>query len=226
MSDDVTVEGTGESVVEAKWNALRELERLAPTLDKTAVRFQVVAEGERGLLGVGATPARVLASVSSTAATHTAAPPPPGESSDAARVRLLLEHVTAALGIRCRVDVAESPDSLHATCSDGDLGLLIGKHGQTIDAVQTIASAMLAGGDVRKEVVVDAEGYRERRKRTLEAIALRAAEESVRSQARVELEPMTAAERRLVHEGLKEYSGVKTESEGDEPHRHVVVSPV
>ncbi len=112
MSDEVTVEATGETVGEAKWNALRELERLAPGIDKAAVRFQVVAEGERGLLGVGATPARVLASAAAIETMRTTAAAPIDESPDAARVRLLLEHVTAALGIRCRVDVAESEGAL------------------------------------------------------------------------------------------------------------------
>jgi spoIIIJ-associated protein len=220
---EVTVEATGETVGEAKWNAMRELERRSPSLDKAAVRFQVVSEGERGLLGVGFEPARVLASIEEDGAAFEPAPPPADESAEASRVRLLLEHVTAAIGIRCAIEVVETDDSLCATCSGDDLALLIGKHGQTIDAVQTIASAMLAGGEERKDVVVDAAGYRERRQRTLEGIAFRAAEEALRSQLRVELEPMTPAERRLVHECLKEYGGVETASEGDEPNRYVVV---
>ena len=219
--DELTVEATGETVGEAKWKALRDLERLAPALDKSAVRFQVVSEGERGLLGVGYEPARVLASVS---ADVPAAAPAVDESPLAARLRSILEHVTVAMGIRCRIDVAEAPDSLTGTCSGGDLGLLIGKHGQTIDAVQTLATAILAGGtEERKEVIVDAEGYRDRRKRTIEALAVRCAEQAVRDGARVELEAMSAAERKLVHERLKDYDGVSTVSEGDEPHRYVVV---
>jgi spoIIIJ-associated protein len=221
---DLTVEATGETVGEAKWNALRELERRSPSLDKEAVRFQVVSEGERGLLGVGYSPARVVASVGTeTAETFEPTPAPPGESPEASRVRALLDHVTAAIGIRCQIDVVETDESLQATCSGGDLALLIGKHGQTIDAVQTIANAMLGGEAERKDVVVDAAGYRERRQRTLEGIAFRAAEEALRSQIRVELEPMTPAERRLVHECLKEYGGVETASEGNEPNRYVVV---
>ena len=130
------------------------------------------------------------------------------------------------MGIRCRVDVDETDESLTATCSGGDLGLLIGKHGQTIDAVQTLAAAILGGeAEGRKQVVVDAEGYRDRRRRTVEAIAVRCAEQAVREGASVELEPMSSAERRLVHECLKGYEGVTTESDGVEPHRYVVVQP-
>ena len=223
---ELTVEATGETVSEAKWNALRELERRVPALDKSAVQFQVVSEGERGFLGVGYEPARVVASVAQDSEAEPSAPtaPPVDESPEAARVRSLLEHVTSAIGIRCQIEVVETEDSLYATCSGADLGLLIGKHGQTIGAVQVLANAMLRGEEDRKDVVVDAAGYRERRQRTIEGIALRAAEEALRSQIRVALEPMTPAERRLVHECLKEYGGVETASEGDEPHRHVVVS--
>jgi spoIIIJ-associated protein len=222
--DDVTVEATGETVGEAKWKALRELERQAPALDPTAVRFQVVSEGERGLLGVGYEPARVLASVPGDAVVEPAITPASDESPSAARLRELLERVAHALGIRCAIEIVEDDESLTATCSGGDLGLLIGKHGQTIDALQMLATAILAGGEgPRKEVVVDAEGYRDRRRRTVEALAVRCAEQALHNGERVELEPMSAAERKLVHERLKEYDGVRTASEGEEPHRYVVV---
>jgi len=221
----VTVEATGESVGEAKWKALRELERLTPALDKAAVRFQVLSEGERGLLGVGYTPARVLASVDAASNPAAAGSVDTLEESEAAaRVRAVLEQVTVALGVRCRIDVVEDDSGLTATCSGDELGLLIGKHGATIDAVQVLAGAIAArGADERINVTVDAAGYRDRRRRTLEALAVRSAEEALREGGRVELEPMSAAERRLVHERLKDYEGVSTVSEGDEPHRFVVV---
>jgi spoIIIJ-associated protein len=221
-ADELTVEATGETVGEAKWRALRELERQAPALDPAAVRFQVVSEGERGLLGVGYEPARVLASVPGDAVAEPA--PAVEESAAAARLRVLLDRVTLALGIRCTIEIVEDDESLTATCSGGDLGLLIGKHGQTIDALQTLANAILAGGEgPRTDVVVDAEGYRDRRRRTLEALAVRCAEQALHEGTRVELEPMSAAERKLVHERLKDYDGVRTASEGEEPHRFVVV---
>jgi len=219
-----TVEATGETVGEAKWRALRELELLVPSLDKASVRFQVLSEGERGLHGVGYTPARVVA----TAAEGTAvpAPRPLDESDAAAKLREVLEHVTFALGVRCRIEIAERDGGLEATCFGDDLGLLIGRHGQTIDAVQVLASAIVGGsGEARRDVVVDAAGYRDRRRRTLESLALRCAEEAVRTGARVELEPMSAAERKIVHTALQDRGDVTTESEGDEPNRRVVVEP-
>lgn len=217
-----TVEATGETVSEAKWNALRELERIEPSLNRDAVRFQVLEEGKRGLLGVGAAPARVVATADGIeprqAEVH-------DESESAARLRDLLEHVTAAIGLRCRIDIEESVEVITGTCTGGELGLLIGRHGQTIDALQTLANAILHGDseDERKQVVVDAAGYRDRRRRTLEAIAVRSAEEAIRSGERVELEVMSSAERRIVHERLKDYEGVETSSEGNEPDRYVVV---
>jgi spoIIIJ-associated protein len=217
------VEGTGETVGEAKWAALRELERLAPGLDKTAVRFQVVSEGERGILGVGYAPARVIASVEESL--PQAASP---ESPLAAQVHELVERIAAAIGVECRVQVGEDDETIRVQCSGRELGVLIGRHGQTIDAIQYLANAIAyrAFPDDRKEVVVDAAGYRERRRSILEALAVRSAERVVRAGEPVELEPMTAVERKVVHLRLKEFPGVETSSEGSEPNRYVVVSPV
>jgi spoIIIJ-associated protein len=220
----VSVEATGETVGEAKWKALRDLERAAPGLDKASVSFQVVSEGERGLLGVGSTPARVVASVDTPAAL---APTAPREDETAveSRVRALVERVVAALGVGARVDVREGDDEVVVTCTGGDLGLLIGKHGQTIDALQHVANAALhRGGEGAKPVTVDAAGYRERRRTTLEGIALRGAERAAAGE-RVLLEPMTSVERKIVHERLKDVPGVETSSEGTEPNRYVVVLP-
>ncbi len=221
---ELTAEATGETVGEAKWNALRDLERQVPRLDKESVRFQVLSEGERGILGVGFTPARVLAAIS---ADVTKAPAAAIDESDlAATVRDVLIHVTAALGIACQIEIDEDDTALTATCRGDDLGLLIGKHGQTIDAVQTLAGAIAAGGsEERKEIVVDASGYRARRRSTIESLALNAATEVLRTGTRVALEPMSAAERKLAHERLAEEDGVTTVSEGAEPNRYLVVEP-
>jgi spoIIIJ-associated protein len=220
---DVVVEATGETVGEAKWAALRELELRHPGVDKSAVRFEVVTEGERGLLGVGYAPARVLASVPADALDAAGL----DESALAAEARTLVSRVTAALGVDGRVDVVEDDLAITVTCSGEDVALLIGRHGQTIDAVQYLLNAIShrAYGDQRKEVIVDAAGYRERRRATLEALAERTADEVRASGGRVELEPMTAVERKVVHLKLKELGGVETASEGTEPNRYVVVLP-
>jgi len=224
--EDVEVEATGETVGEAKWAALRELEKLAPGLDKSAVRFQVVSEGERGLLGVGYAPARVVASAPAAAAAPVRTADVE-ESERAAAARDLVERIVDAVDARCRVDVEETDDVVLVRCSGGDLGVLIGRHGQTIDSIQYLANAIAyrTFGDDAKEVVVDAEGYRERRRAVLETLAVRSAKRVVADRARVELEPMTAVERKVVHVRLKEFPGVATASEGTEPNRFVVIVP-
>ncbi|HKT44643.1 MAG TPA: RNA-binding cell elongation regulator Jag/EloR [Gaiellaceae bacterium] len=220
---DLTVEATGETVGEAKWAALRELELRHPGLDKSAVRFEVVSEGERGLLGVGYAPARVVASVPEDAVATVST----DDSDLATDVRLLLARFTGALGVDARIDIREDDETVTATFAAADAGLLIGRHGQTIDAIQYLLNAIShrRGDDPRREVVVDAAGYRERRRATLESMALRTAEQVRATGAAVELEPMTAVERKVVHLALKEHDGVETHSEGTEPNRYVVVAP-
>jgi spoIIIJ-associated protein len=222
MTDELRVETEGETVGEAKWAALRELEKLNPAVDKAAVRFQVVSEGERGILGVGYAPARVIATVESDGA---AEPSSADESEPAALVRDVVTRITSALGISCRIDIAEEADSLLVTCSGRDLGLLIGRHGQTIDAIQYLCNAILARQGAGVSTVVDAAGYRARREVTLGTLATSAAEQAMRTGERVELEPMTAVERKIVHLSLQDFPGVETESEGTEPNRFVVVVP-
>ena len=223
MTEELTVEATGETVGEAKWAALRELEQRYPGLDKAAVHFEVVTEGERGLLGVGYAPARVVAHLPADAADAIEL----DESELATEARLLLTRVVDALGVDGRVDVREDDSAITLTCSGADVALLIGRHGQTIDAVQYLMNAIShrAHGDERKEVIVDAAGYRDRRRVTLESLAVRTAQQVTTSGERVELDPMTAVERKVVHLRLKEFVGVETASEGTEPNRYVVVLP-
>ena len=226
MTGDVVVEATGETVGEAKWAALRELERRQPGLDKTAVRFEVLTEGERGLLGVGYAPARVVAVVQEGAVDR--APPVASvdESDLAADVRLLLVEITGALDVDCRVEVHEDETGLRVDCVGTDLGALIGRYGQTIDAVQYLVNAIVAKREgERIEVTVDAAGYRERRRATLEQLATRSAERVLASGRPLELEPMSAVERKVVHLHLQDLDGVATSSEGTEPNRYVVISP-
>lgn len=223
---DLTAEATGETVGEAKWAALRELERRHPGLDKAAVEFEVVAEGERGILGVGYEPARVVAHLPAEAA-EVAAAAADDESGQAAEARSLVARIVDTIGVDAEVVAREDAEAIVVTCSGPDVGLLIGRHGQTIDAIQYLLNAVAwrAHREERKEVVVDAAGYRARRRETLEALALRVADRVRESGEREELEPMTAIERKVVHLRLKDLAGVGTTSEGMEPNRYVVVVP-
>jgi spoIIIJ-associated protein len=225
---DLSIEMTGETVGEAKWAALRELERMRPGLEKAAVRFQVVTEGERGLLGVGYEPARVIASVEGEVAPAAEVPTVVrDESGDAALLREVVERIAREIGVQCTVEIEDTGEELRAVCDGYDLGMLIGRHGQTIDAIQYLANAIIFRGryEERRPVVVDAAGYRDRRQATLDALAIRMAEQASATGQRVELEPMTAVERKIVHEKLKDDPEVETASEGTEPNRFVVIFP-
>jgi spoIIIJ-associated protein len=225
---ELQVEGSGETVGEAKWSALRELERQRPGLDKSAVRFQVVSEGERGLLGVGFTPAKVIASVAADLTPAAERPPSADESDLAAEARELVQRIADGIGVSAQVDLDEDDETITVSCTGPDLGMLIGRHGQTIDAIQYLANAAMyrTHAEDRKQVVVDAAGYRDRRRVSLESLALRSAERALADREPVELEPMTAVERKVVHICLKEFGGVETTSEGTEPNRFVVIHPV
>ena len=223
----VEVEAEGETVGEAKWVGLRELERRHPGLDRDLVSFEVISEGERGLLGVGTSPARVRAWFDPANAPAPPAAPAPDESDRASLVRELLDEIAHALGADCRIDVDDSGDTIEAKLSGPDVAVLIGKRGKTIDSIQYLVGAAVASaaGEHGPRVIVDAAGYRDRREVRLVQLAERSAAEAVRTGGSIRLEPMSSTERKIVHLHLKDAAGVETHSEGDEPNRYVVISP-
>ncbi len=149
-------------------------------------------------------------------------------NSDAAsRVRDLLERLVSEVGVEAEIRVHEDPDAITGEFIGDDLGLIIGHHGQTIDAIQHLAYRIAFRGEqTRKRVVVDAAGYRERRAVALRAAADQAAEAAVHDRRPVALEAMSALERKVVHEHLKGRHDVETYSEGEEPARRLVVAPL
>lgn len=146
----------------------------------------------------------------------------------AERVRELVEGVLDELDLDGEVEIQEGEAQIVALIDgDEDYGLLIGKRGQTIDALQLLCyQAAFLGMRERKQVIVDAGGYRERRRETLESRADQAASQALTGNRTVAMDAMSSQERRIVHERLKERAGVETYSEGDEPRRHVVVAPL
>ena len=150
----------------------------------------------------------------------------PGELDPAEALGDLLEEIVDALGLDAEVEVEEGEGLLHGRINGEDVGLFIGRRGQTIDAVQHLAQRIVfPDGPSPVRVTIDADGYRERREQALKADADDAAEEAVRSGRPVELDPMPASERRIVHEYLRERGDVATHSEGEEPERFLVISP-
>lgn len=148
--------------------------------------------------------------------------PEPGS----ARLREFLTVVLRALHIDAKIRIVEQVDSVSAEVTGEDLGVFIGKRGQTIDAIEYLASiALYPRPERRKRVEIDAEGYKERRRVTIERVAMGKAQEAARRGKPVELEPMTSAERKIVHVALRDRRDVITESKGREPTRSVVITP-
>ena len=139
----------------------------------------------------------------------------------------LLERIADALGLDGEIDVVDDGETLTGTIHGDDVALVIGHHGQTIDAIQHLASRMIHGEGHRpaRRVIIDAGGYRERRREALIGMADDAADEALQEDRAVALDPMSAGERRIVHEHLRDRDGIETYSEGEEPQRHLVVEP-
>ena len=148
-------------------------------------------------------------------------------SEAAERVRDLLERILDEADIDADVEVTEDEETITGAIDGDDLGSLIGHHGQTIDAIQHLAYRVaFRGSRDRKRLVIDAAGYRERRASALRASADQAAEAAIRDRREVRLDPMSALERKVVHEHLKTRHDVETFSEGEEPARRLVVAPL
>jgi spoIIIJ-associated protein len=154
-----------------------------------------------------------------------ARPAPPGdESAEAQLARELLGRAVDAIGVPASLAIQDR-EEVEVTLVGPDVSVLIGRHGQTLDALQYLANALAARAGLERRVVVDAAGYRARRTSTLEALARRSAEQASATSREVALESMTAVERKIVHEALKDDPEVETASEGTEPNRYVVVIP-
>jgi spoIIIJ-associated protein len=214
---DPVVEASGESVGEATRTAMRELETRFPGITVECVDFETLEEqaGE----------ATVRGEVDEPRWREAAEAPLPEDPAE--RLRLVVQRVTQALGLEASVEIHESDEELRAVVEGEDLGLLIGKHGTTIDALQHLGMRIaLRGEPDARRIVVDAAGYRARRENALQREADRAVADALRYGRAVELEPMRAPERKVVHMYLRERTDIETHSEGDEPDRRLVVSPL
>jgi spoIIIJ-associated protein len=219
--EELHAEAEGADAEEARSRALAEIRRQAPWIDEESVSVQLVEEGERGLLGIGSRPARAVAYA------RVSDRPAREESELAASLRAYAELIVRCIAQDSRVELSEEDETINIRFSGGDLGILIGRRGQTVDAVEQLANAIAHNRDGldSKRVAVDAGGYRERQKAALSYAALQAAKRVITTGEPQALEPMSAYERRLVHERLKDYAGVTTTSEGNDPSRYVVVLP-
>ena len=139
----------------------------------------------------------------------------------------LLEEIVDSLGLDAEVEVEAEGEVLTGRVEGSDVGLFIGRHGQTIDAIQHLAQRIVfPEGPASMRLIIDANGYRDRRAQALRAEADDAADEAMRTGRAVELNPLPPFERRIVHEYLRERGGVATHSEGVEPERFLVITPL
>jgi spoIIIJ-associated protein len=224
--------------------ALAELDFAPGELAEDQFEVKVVVSPEEGYMGVGATEAQVEVTLLDD--DYLGPPAEPAEEvgdwddedeaeegeyqqpeAGSARLREFLGEVLGHMGVQAKLTITETAELVSAELTGDDLGIVIGKRGQTIDALEYLASIVLyPEPGVRKRVEIDAEGYKGRRRATIERIANRRAQEAVRRGKPVQLEPMTPAERKIVHITLKERRDVVTESTGREPNRSVIISPV
>ena len=202
------IEISAKTVEEAVTEACQQLSVTSEKLE-----YEVVEEGKAGILGFGAKPAIIKARVKASLVDN---------------VNVFLNEVFAAMNIEVVVSVEydENEKNMNIDLAGEDMGMLIGKRGQTLDSLQYLVSLV-----VNKEteeyirVKVDTENYRERRKATLENLAKNMAHKVKRIRRSVSLEPMNPYERRIIHAALQDDKYVTTHSEGDEPYRRIVISP-
>jgi spoIIIJ-associated protein len=145
------------------------------------------------------------------------------------RSRQSLEDLLAHLGVTCRVEVGPSdePDKIVLAVTGDSSGLLIGRRGQTLDAIEHVINRMARSEDgVPSRIVIDVERYRERRQEYLDALARRLAEKAKHTRRVITLNPMSARDRRIVHLALQSDPAIETRSQGEGPFRKVLILPV
>ncbi|ADI00804.1 RNA-binding cell elongation regulator Jag/EloR [Salisediminibacterium selenitireducens] len=198
---------SGKTVEEAVQNGLDRLEVTAEQVDYT-----VLEEPEKGFLGfLGNKPALVEVRLK---------PDPLKEA------LVFLRDTIDKMGITASVEAEERKEGMYLTISGAEIGVLIGKRGQTLDSLQYLVNLVAnRQSDNYMKFYLDAEGYRDRRREALETLAKRLSEKAVRTGREVKLEPMNAHERKIIHTALQHIHTVSTYSEGREPHRRIVVVP-
>lgn len=225
-----SVEAEGATIDEAIGHALELLRE-----DRDRVEIEILDNSSRGLLGFGGKKARIRATVRSplfTAETDARAvsqeTSPPSRDADAvSAARRALEEILRLLGVDESIDVSGPVDgSWCFTISGREGGIVIGRHGQTLDAIEYLLNRIAShASESGFRIELDAEGYRQRRRESVEDTARRAAAKVRETGRPIALSPMSPRDRRIVHLALREMAGVSSSSEGDGRFRHVVIAP-
>ena len=203
------IEKTGRTVQEALQAALAALD-----VTEDRVTYEVLEEASKGFLGlIGAKPARIRVTVK--------------EQTPLEKAQEFLKNIFEAMRLDVHVDMELQKDVYVFNLMGENLGILIGKHGQTLDALQYLVNLAANHGIVenRLHILLDVENYRSRREETLIRLASRLADKVKRTGEKIMLEPMNRHERKIIHTALQNDSRVVTYSAGDEPYRKVVIEP-
>jgi spoIIIJ-associated protein len=202
-----TVEKAGKNVDEAVDLALKEL---AASIDD--VEVEILEESSKGILGLlMVKQARVKVTL---------------KENSLQRAAILLKNIFQTMDLDVTTDVSENEKAVFINLEGPDLGILIGRRGETLDALQYIVNLSVnKNQETRKKIIIDIEGYRSRREKTLEKLALKLADKAKLRGRNVVLEPMSAQERRIIHTALQGRDDIFTFSEGEEPYRKIIISP-
>lgn len=203
-----TIEAKGDSIEAAVANALAQLGK-----DRDDVTVEVLEKGKSGFFGIGAQPALVRVTY---------------ESSPADKAAEFLEGLLQRFGTPARVECAaeEETDTIRINLIGENMGAVIGRRGDTLDAIQYLTSIVANKNEEKRwHIVLDTENYRAKRQATLEKLAMNTAQKAVRYKRSMALEPMNPHERRIIHAALQDFEGVTTHSVGTEPNRKVIVTP-
>ena len=201
-----SIERSGKTVDDATNDALKFLRVSRDEIDVT-----VLDMGSKGILGFGSKPARVLVKI---------------KFDPEKKAKQFLREVTAAMNLPLTVSTSLKDKQLLVNLTGDDMGILIGKRGQTLDSLQYLVNLVVNKGNAPYiSVTLDTENYRQRRKETLESLAVNLAKKVKATHKNVVLEPMNPYERRIIHAALQNNRFVTTYSEGDEPFRNVVITP-
>lgn len=201
-----SIEKTGKSIEEAVKMALEEL-----NAREEDVEIEILDEGNRGLLGIiGNKMAKVKVS---------------RKNEYGEKARAYIEGIIRRMGIQAQVEIEENSNTVLAKLEGNNVGVLIGKRGTTLDALQYLTNLSVnRGNETYKKIVIDSENYRKKREETLERLANRLADQVIKYKKSITLEPMTPYERRIIHSSLQGNSHVKTYSVGDEPNRKIIIA--
>ncbi|MTI80688.1 MAG: protein jag [Firmicutes bacterium] len=202
-----SIEVTGKTVDEAINNALQKLE--VPIED---IEYEIIEEPSKGFLGIfGVKPAKIKAVL---------------KDNPVDKAVKLLREIIAAMGIAVELEIDTNGQNIKINIKGEDLGVLIGRRGETLDSLQYLINlAINKGLEKRYKIIIDVEGYRKRRENTLYKLASKLADKAIRRGRSVVLEPMNSHERRIIHTALQTRNDIYTFSEGEEPYRKIVITP-